>query len=63
MAKRKDRSFSSLGSNKRPRQEIQEDSDDDTNEEDFSQQTSESSSNSQSVSNKYYNIFSILSLK
>ncbi|XP_060089617.1 structural maintenance of chromosomes protein 6 [Heteronotia binoei] len=50
MAKRKEGSVSSPGSNKRPRQEFREDSDDDTHEEDFLQLTSESSSNSQSAS-------------
>nr|XP_056712877.1 structural maintenance of chromosomes protein 6 [Euleptes europaea] len=42
MAKRKEGSFSSPGSKKRPRQEFREETDDDTNEEDFSQQLSDS---------------------
>ncbi|XP_054831594.1 structural maintenance of chromosomes protein 6 [Eublepharis macularius] len=50
MAKRKEGSFSSAGSNKRRRKELREDSDDDPNEEDFSQQTNDSGFHSQLAS-------------
>ncbi|KAL8172905.1 UNVERIFIED_CONTAM: Structural maintenance of chromosomes protein 6 [Gekko kuhli] len=50
MAKRKEGSFSSPGSIKRPRQEFREDTDDDANEEDFSQMTNDSCCNSQLAS-------------